>query len=169
MESSRLLIRPVRQEDEGPFTRGIADRALRVSYGFPADADETLAPEIFRHFIGLDRAFSLTDRESGEMIGFLLAVAPELPDEVMAGLPGKGRTLAYAVFPPFQRRGYMKEALGTVIRQLFQNSGTDYIHCGHFEENDASRELLRGLGFRELSRHTVNGRIIIDEILFPAP
>ena len=63
----------------------------------------------------------------------------------------------------------MWEALGTVIRQLFQNSEAEYIHCGHFEENDASRELLRGLGFRELSRHTVNGRIIIDEILFPVP
>ena len=99
------------------------------------------------------------------MIGFLLDLAPELPEETASSLPEKGRTLAYAVFPPYQRKGYMQEALEALVPELFQTVG--YIHCGHFEENEPSRNLLRKLGFREFAGHTAGKKRIVDEILFP--
>ena len=165
MESARLLIRPMEDRDESAFVRGIVDRGLRVSYGFPADMEDSVSVQIFRHFRGLDRVLSLIEKESGEMIGFLLDLAPELPEETASRLPEKGRTLAYAVFPPYQRKGYMQEALETLVPELFQSA--DYIHCGHFEENEPSRNLLRKLGFREFAGHTAGKKRIVDEILFP--
>ena len=57
----------------------------------------------------------------------------------------------------------MLEALQAVIPELFRKA--EYIHCGHFEENIPSRELLRKLGFREYASHQVRDRLIIDEIL----
>lgn len=164
MESARLLIRPMEDGDESAFVRGIADRDLRAAYGFPVDMEENVSVQIFRHFRGLDRALSLVGKESGEMIGFLLDLAPELPEETASSLPEKGRTLAYAVFPPYQRKGYMQEALETLVPELFQ--AVEYIHCGHFEENEPSRNLLRKLGFRECARHTAGKKLIVDEILF---
>ena len=58
-----------------------------------------------------------------------------------------------------------EEALQAVIPELFGNAGAEYIHCGHFEENIPSRELLRKLGFREYASHQVRDRLIVDEIL----
>lgn len=165
MESARLLIRPMEAADEDAFVSGIAGRALRTTYGFPAEMDDGTARQIFGHFCGLDYACSLFEKSSRRMIGFLLAVSPELPDDVRADLPEKGKTLAYAVYPPFQRRGYMAETLQAVIQQLFGTGTADFVHCGHFEENIPSRELLHKLGFQEYGRHKSGDRLIIDEIL----
>ena len=165
MESTRLLIRRMEKEDEASFVSGIADRALRIAYGFPADMDDAVSAKIFERFAGLRNSYSLVEKDSGTVIGFLLEVEPELPDDLKAGLPGKGRTLAYAVFPPYQRKGYMLETLKAVIPELFRKAGAEYVHCGHFEENIPSRELLRKLGFREYASHQNRDKLIIDEIL----
>ena len=159
METARLVIRPMADADEDAFIRGISDRGLRVMYGFPAEMDESFPLRIFRQFRGLPGACALEEKETGEMAGFLLDVAPELPEEISARLPGKGRT-------KYQRRGYMREALREYIRQAFVMTDTAYIHCGHFPENLPSEKLLRGLGFREFSRHTAGKKEIVDEVFF---
>ena len=87
MESARLLIRPMEDGDESAFVRGIADRDLRAAYGFPVDMEEDVSVQIFRHFRGLNRALSLVGKESGKMIGFLLDLAPELPEETASIIP----------------------------------------------------------------------------------
>ena len=97
METARLVIRPMADADEDAFIRGISDRGLRVMYGFPDEMDESFPPRIFRQFRGLPGACALEEKETGEMAGFLLDVAPELPGEIRDTLPGNGRTLAYAV------------------------------------------------------------------------
>lgn len=168
MESARLLIRPMEAADKNEFVNGIKDRALRTAYGFPVGMDDGVAVQIFHHFCALDRSYSLVEKRSGKMIGFLLTVSPELPDEVRNALPEKGRTLAYAVFPPFQRQGYMLEALQAVISELFGTGTVGYIHCGHFEENVPGRELLRKLGCQAYASHKAGNRLIIDEILICA-
>ena len=165
MESARLLIRPMEAADKNAFVSGIADKTLRTAYGFPAEMADDIASQIFQHFFGLNGTYTLAEKSSGEIIGFLLEVPPELPDEIRRGLPEKGKTLAYAVFPPFQRKGYMYEVLKAVIQQLFETGIADYIHCGHFTENISSRELLRRLGFQEYASHRAGSRLVIDEIL----
>ena len=164
METGRLLIRPMKESDEKMFINGIADRNLRVSYGFPPDMDASVPPKIFRHFCELTGAYSIIEKKTDSMAGFLLDVDPELPEDISEGLPGKGRTLAFATFPPYQRRGYMEETLKVYIPHQFQNN-TVYIHCGHFMDNDPSRCLLHKLGFTEYSRHAVKDRTIIDQII----
>ena len=163
METDRLLIRPMADEDETPFITGISDRSLRISYGFPPDMDSTVPPRIFHRFRGLKNAYSLLEKQTGTMIGFLLDVEPELPEEIR--LPGKGRTLAFAVFPPFRRRGCMREALEAYISSLFRETDAEYIHCGHFPDNEACRSLLIRLGFHDHAVHTSEGRTVTDKIL----
>ena len=158
-----MLIRRMEKGDEAAFVSGIADRALRIAYGFPPDMEDRMSSRIFERFSGMEGSYSLIEKGSGKMIGFLLEVDPELPEDLRKSLPGTGKTLAYAVFPPYQRRGYMLETLQALIPELFRNA--EYIHCGHFEENIPSRELLRKLGFREYASHQVRDRLIIDEIL----
>ena len=165
METARLSIRPMAASDKNAFVQGIQDRSFRLAYGFPPDMDDTVPPQIFDRFCKLNRAYVLVRKEKNQMIGFLLDVDPELPADRITDLPGKGRTFAYAVFPPYQRQGYMQEALQAYIPSLFQNDGISFIHCGHFPENTPSSNLLAKLGFREYTEHMTGNKVIIDEIL----
>ena len=166
METNRLLIRPMRESDHNAFLCGVADRSLRIAYGFPKDMDETTSLRIFRHFCELPGAYSMIEKRTGNMIGFLLEVDSELPESIAENLPGEGRTLAFAVFHPYQRQGYMEEALNSFIPQLFRNHAVAYIHCGHFIDNEPSRQLLQKTGFHVHANHTVKEKIIIDLIKY---
>lgn len=164
METNRLLIRPMRESDQNAFLDGIADQTLRIAYGFPKDMDETIPPKIFRRFRELAGAYSLIEKTTGNMVGFLLDVDVELPEKIVGTLEGKGRTLAFAIFSPYQRKGYMEETLNAYIPHLFRDNAVTYIHCGHFTDNEPSRRLLQKIGFHEYANHAFKERVIIDQI-----
>ena len=169
METNRLLIRPMQESDQKAFQNGIEDRTLRTAYGFPKDMDETTSLKIFQHFCEIPGAYAIIEKNSDNMIGFLLEVEPELPDSVAKTLSEKGRTLAFAVFPPYQRQGYMEETLNAFISDLFRNHAAAYIHCGHFTDNEPSRHLLQKTGFQVYAKHMFKEKVIIDQIKYPVP
>lgn len=162
LETDRLYIRPMDKSDEKAFINGIENRALRVAYGFPENMDDTVPPPIFRQFCSLSGAYSIIEKPTDRMVGFLLNVESELPATITETLRGTGRTLAFATFKPYQRLGYMAEAFNAYISRLFLNPEVAYIHCGHFTDNEPSRLLLNKLGFCEYASHSVKERIIID-------
>lgn len=162
METDRLYIRPMDKSDEKAFINGIEDRALRVAYGFPENMDDTVPPQIFRQFCSLSGAYSIIEKPTDRMVGFLLNVESELPETAKKTLQGTGRTLAFAIFKSYQRQGYMAETLNAYIHLLFLNSEVSYIHCGHFTDNEPSRLLLEKIGFKEYGNHAVKERVIID-------
>lgn len=165
MITERLLIRPMRDLDEAAFINGVSDRSLRIAYGLSEDMNAATASKIFRHFCTLSGAYSIVDKRTDNMIGFLLEVDPELPASIAEELSGKGRTLAFAIFPTYQRQGYMEESLAAYISQLFLNHETDYIHCGHFSDNEPSSRLLQKIGFQKFGEHTIKTRIVIDRVI----
>ena len=100
------------------------------------------------------------------MIGFLLDVDLELPEGDRPTLPEGGRTLAFASFRPYQRQGYMREALLAIIGRHLWAKDAPFLHAGHFPFNGPSRALLQALGFRPYGRHGLGSALIEDEILF---
>ena len=166
IETQRLILRPFAPQDEDAFIRGIADGELRRMYGFPAELSEEKSRRIFARFSTLP-AYGLVRKADGALIGFLLDVAPELPENMLHALPEGGRTLAYATFPPYQRQGYMREALTVLMKDRFRANGVPYLHCGHFPGNEPSQRLLRALGFMAHGQHALGKATIIDEIRFP--
>ena len=165
IETERLILRPLAPSDEEAFIRGIADDELRRMYGFPAELSKDTARRIFAHFSTIP-AYGLVRKTDEALIGFLLDVAPELPEDMLRSLPEGGRTLAYATFPPYQRQGYMRETLTAVIEDRFHSGSATFIHCGHFPFNSPSEALLRSLGFKAWGQHTLGSAIILDKILF---
>ena len=168
MKTPRLLIRALSPGDRESFVRSVRERGLCRMYGFPEDMDEQTASAVFDHFAARPSAYALLSRPAGELIGFALDVPSELPAEMRAGLPPRGRSFAYAVFAPYRRRGYMCEALQSMIASAFRG-GAGYIHCGHFDFNEPGALLLKRLGFTKYGRHALGGKTIIDEILFNDP
>ena len=53
--------------------------------------------------------------------------------------------IGYVLHPDFWNRGYMTEAVGVVIRELFR-MGASAVRAGHFEENASSRRVMEKNG-----------------------
>lgn len=167
IETTRLMLRPLSPRDEDAFLVGISDDELRRLYGFPAELSEDTARRIFAHFSSLPTAYGLVRKADEALVGFLLDVPSELPEAMLRSLPEDGRTLAFATFPPYQRQGYMREALTVLMKDRFRANGLPYLHCGHFPGNEPSQRLLRALGFMAHGQHALGKATIIDEIRFP--
>ena len=167
IETTRLMLRPLSPRDEDAFLVGISDDELRRLYGFPADLSEDTARRIFARFSSLPTAYGLVRKADEALVGFLLDMPSELPETMLCSLPEGGRTLAYATFPPYQRQGYMWEALTALMDDRFRANGVPYLHCGHFPGNAPSQRLLRALGFVAHGQHALGKAIIMDEIRFP--
>jgi len=165
LESNRLWIRPLCEQDRAAFVKGVQNQELCRLYGLSKDMDCEKANKIFDQFSSLSDAYAIVDKENQTLVGFLLDVLPEIPKEIKNTLPERGRTFAYAIFGSYQRRGYMFEALQVMIPYAFQIKNVDYIHCGRFDYNLASANLLRKLGFRDLGQRTFREKVIVDEVL----
>lgn len=66
---------------------------------------------------------------------------PYRPDEAI-------HELGVHIHPSLWRRGLAREAAGAVIAHAFAALGASALFAGHHPHNTASRELLRGIGFR---------------------
>ena len=164
LQTERLTLRLFSPQDEDAFIIGVEDRELRRMYGFPAELSKGTASKIFAHFSALSTALSLVRKADNILVGFLLDVPAELPEPMLHTLPEGGRTLAFATFVPYQRQGYMREAIQTVIEQHANARDASYLHGGHFPFNEPSQRLLSGLGFTSYGQHTIGNVIILDEI-----
>ena len=159
-----IILKKLSEKDYPAFRDGVSDRTLRRMYGFPTEWSDETAERIFRHFHSLEKALSIQS-EDKKPVGFLLDVEPELPEETLSLQSGNGRTLAFAIYPAYQRMGYMEAALRRYMGDLLETRQADWIHCGHFPWNDASAALLAKLGFVNAGTHFVGKTAIVDMIL----
>ena len=164
LQTERLTLRPFSPQDEDAFILGLEDRELRRMYGFPTELSKNTARRIFAHFSELSTAMSLIRNEDKALVGFLLDVAAEMPEHMLRTLPEGGRTLAFATFVPYQRQGYMREAIRVVMEQHSVVKDVPYLHGGHFPFNEPSQRLLAEMGFTPYGQHTVGTKTVIDEI-----
>jgi len=148
------------------FLRGTADRELCRLYGLPDAMTEARRAQFFCRLCNMPGAYGVHEAATGRLIGFVLDVPPELPEDMLSALPSRGRTLAFATFHPYQRQGYMREALTALIHRHAQAKDAAYIHCGHLSFNEPSRNLLLSLGFQEYGQHSAGQATIMDRILF---
>ena len=164
LQTERLILSPFSPQDEDAFIAGIGDGELRQMYGFPAELSRDTASRIFAQFSSLSTALSLVRDEDGVLIGFLLDVPSELPEDMLRNLPEGGRTLAFATFVPYRRQGYMREAIAALMEQHGRAGDASYLHGGHFPFNRPSQRMLAELGFMPYGQHSVGTRTVIDEI-----
>ena len=61
--------------------------------------------------------------------------------------------IGFHLRPPFWGAGYAREAAAAVIGLAFETRGYAALFAGHHPENDASRRLLRTLGFTQIGTH----------------
>ena len=164
LEGPRLQLRPPAAMDF-PAWRELreASRDFLVPWepSWPADATAAMAFRQRLHYgkrewkTDQSYGFLIFRREDGRLVGGVTL------GQMRRGV-AQAASLGYWVGAPYQRRGYMTEALTLLIEHGFGAMGLHRIEAACLPENAASRGLLLKLGFREEGRARqflrINGR-----------
>jgi ribosomal-protein-alanine N-acetyltransferase len=164
LRGPRLELRPPATRDfDGWRELREASRDFLVPWepSWPADATASSA---FRQRLRYGKREWLSDqsygflifrREDGRVVGGVTL------GQVRRGV-AQTASLGYWIGAPYQRQGYMTEALTLLIEHGFNSMGLHRIEAACLPENAASRGLLLKLGFREEGRARqflrINGR-----------
>lgn len=163
METTRLILRKPSQSDvDSIFTMRESEYVRKYNAMDSKTKEELL--EGFKKQDENSNVFYMEEKESGRVIG---AVFVE-PDSLRYGV--KSACLSYYLEENSSGKGFMTEALRTVIKYLFLEKNTDVVSARVFSENTASQSLLKKLGFihEGTLRHCVCGHkdIIYDDMVF---
>lgn len=119
----------------------VARRLARVPYPYEPDDAQFFLDQI----VPAEWVWAITLRGSDVLIG-AVGLTPESDAETAE--------LGYWLSPAHWGRGIATEAARTIILFGFESLGFPYLTSGYFEDNPASGQVLRNLGFVE------NGRVM---------
>jgi|SRR5215217_2444439 len=168
-ETERLILRRARAEDLEPLLASWSDPETRLYTPDRPDPRGFLVQMIEDMQVkkpgdhapgGSWYQFVVERREDGAVVGDLGAGF---------GVPGERQVeLGYRIAPGFQRRGYAKEAAAALITYLFDKHEVHRIVGVAASPNEASRAVLRALGFRHEGHFRqsflCNGRWLDDDL-----
>ena len=147
--SERLLLRQARREDvdmllvswtDPEMTRWTPYRADRAGFVRQMIEDMQVKRPGECEPGGPWYQFIAERREDGALVGDL---------GVGFGVPGERQVeIGYRIHPAFHRRGYAKEAVGTLIDYLIAEHAVHRFVGLVASPNEASKAVLRSLGFR---------------------
>lgn len=161
LETERLILRRFQESDFADFCDYAIDADMCRMMGREDIYDAKSARSTFDWLKDHEeRGYVIVYKENNKVIGNLTITLPPPFVRCRKQLEGKnGRTLSFSISRHYQRRGLMFEVVSAVIEHLFRLEGVDYINCGHFSFNIASRELQKKLGFSYLDteRFTQDG------------
>ena len=152
LETERLILRKFREEDFDDFCDYAMDDEMSRMMGRPLIRTRADARLMFTWLKSREkRCYALELQSTGRVIGNLTVSQVPRFGEVVRHLERfEGRTLSFAISRHYRRQGLMEEAVRAVIAVLFVE-GMDYIQCGSFDFNTASKELQEKLGFEYLT------------------
>ena len=157
LETERLILRKFREVDFDDFCDYAMDDEMSRMMGrdrISTRADARLAFMWLKN--RAERGYALELKTTGRVIGSLRVCQVPRFDEAVRRLEGcEGRSLSFAISRHFRRQGLMEEAVRATIAALF-DEGMDYIQCGCYDFNTASRALQEKLGFQYLTTEKID-------------
>lgn len=153
LETARLILRKIQEKDFADFCAYAMDKEMCHMMGRSLMDTEEAARANFDWLKNKEeRCYGLVLKETGHVIGDLTVTAVSEELRKLEALAGKqGKSMSFSISRHYQRQGLMSEALKAVISHLFEEEGMDYVQCGYFDFNDASRGLQKKLGFLPLT------------------
>ena len=157
LETERLILRKFREEDFDDFCDFAMDDEMSRMMGRDRISTRADARLVFTWLKNrAERGYALELRSIGRVIGSLRVSQVPRFDEVVRRLEHyEGRSLSFAISRHFRRQGLMEEAVRATIAALF-DEGMDYIQCGCFDFNTASKALQEKLGFQYLTTERID-------------
>lgn len=144
LESARLRLRPVREDDADDIVRLIGDAEVvhflaMVPYPYTLeDARMFIASAQGRGPLAVQESFVVERRDDGAFLGVMSLI----PDAHVAG----AAILGYWIAKPYWAQGYATEAAQTLVEYGFATRGYTSISAAAAVANPASRRVLQKAG-----------------------
>lgn len=141
LETQRLILRCPEQRDVDDYMEFCNTAfVMRFNAMTPKNRDQVLA-----QFSGPQDGSTLLleHKKTGKVIGEIGIEEDSVRWDVAS------RELTYLIAEEYSRQGYMKEALQTLIRHLFETENLECVAARCFAPNAASLALLKSLGFTQ--------------------
>jgi RimJ/RimL family protein N-acetyltransferase len=145
LDGEVVTLRAIEEEDLPFLQRAVNDPEVWRAIGAPEPVNSQQEQEFFDDVVCSDDSIDL------------LIAADDDPVGIVSFWPGDGTVskaeLGYWVAPDHHRQGYASEATELMIDYGFAQLGYHRIEARVFEYNDASQNLLEGLGFVREGAH----------------
>ena len=135
LETERLIIDPVREEDKADYFNNIShDR--NVLETFVCRYAETLEDFDFSSCPGRDDLFAIRLKDTGRLIGIILFF-----DEKDGACE-----IGYGIGSAYRNRCFTTEAVKSFLDYLQREKGIRTVYASYFTGNDASRRVMEKCG-----------------------
>ena len=171
IQTSRVYIRRFKEEDLEDFCDYATSRKLCRDLGWLYMDKKEEAESFFKSMnLKTGTTFAIIHKESGKVIGnFGIGLFKGLlQDPILIQM--RGITFSFALSEKYHNQGIMTELLKSAVSYMFHHNLVDYINCGYFHFNDASRRVQEKVGFHAYGQHyiKINGEEIltIENLMF---
>lgn len=147
LETLRLYLRPWDASDLEDFYAYAKDPDVGPRAGWEAHSSINVSKRILVMFLREKKTLALEEKQSGRVIGSIGIEEIRISEREDAFSRYLGKEIGYVLSKPYWGQGIMTEAVEEVIRYCFYDLGLDYLYCGHFEENQASKRVIEKTGF----------------------
>ncbi len=141
LETTRLLLRPWREEDAADLYTYARDPDVGPPAGWAPHTDVENSRQIIRTVLSAPETYAVCLKENGKPIGSIRLHRDDLAERE------DEYELGYWIGKPFRERGLIPEASRELLRHAFEDLGMARIWCGYYDGNTASRRVMDKLGF----------------------
>ena len=148
IETERLILRPFKQSDLRDFNEYASVPGVGEMAGWKHHETIEKTQEILDMFIKEDKTFAIVFKKNNKVIGSLGVEEFELDDKLTEFNSYYGREIGYVLSKDYWGKGIMPEAVGAVIKYLFNDLNLDFLTCGYYDFNNQSKRVQEKCGFK---------------------
>lgn len=141
IETKRLLLRYFSKNDAKEAHGLFCDEeAMRMVGMYPPFSCFEETEERINKWVNAKRHLAIVHKETGSLIGYIVINldSEECREDT--------RELGFALISKYRGRGYMKEAVKAVLKELSRDN-IAYVWACCFKDNTVSEKLIRSIGF----------------------
>ena len=147
LETERLILREWNLDDLDDFFEYASVPDVGERAGWPHHENKEISLERLKRFINGKKTFAIIYKENNKTIGSLGIEEYGLEDKLEEFFSYQGRSIGYVLSKDYWGRGLMTEAVRKVIDYCFKDLNLDFLLCGHFDKNIASKRVQQKCGF----------------------
>lgn len=146
LETERLLLRPVNQNDLSDIHEIAADPEVASTAGFAVSDSMEASAKRMLEYMDDNETLAVVLKETGKMIG---TVSMQKRDWTMYPIERnlKGREFGFDLNRQYWGQGLMPEAVRAVCDYCFETLGYDFLTAGYFLGNTKSARAVEKCGF----------------------
>ncbi len=141
LETSRLILRPWREEDADDLYTYASDPEVGPPAGWPPHTSVENSRGIIRTVLSAPDTFAVCLKENGKPIGSIGFHRNDLAED------DDEYELGYWIGKPYWGQGLIPEVSREMLRYAFEDLKMNRIWCGYYDGNEISRRVQEKLGF----------------------